>query len=96
MNLTDILPRQNSDLIVQELDDDLILYHPENEHVHVLNHTAHAVWKLCDGLHTAADAVESLASLFHGAKKNTICADVSDVIDDLFKKKLVSLDVQKA
>ncbi len=95
MNLTDTLPQQNSDLIVQELDDDLILYHPENEHVHVLNYTAHAVWKLCDGLHTAADAVMSLGSLFHGAEKNTTCADVSDVIDDFFRKELVSLDVQK-
>ncbi len=89
MNLTDSLPQQNCCLIVQELGDELILYHPENEQVHVLNHTAQAVWKLCDGLHTAADAVELLAALFPRAEKNSMCADVSDVIDGFFSKNLV-------
>jgi hypothetical protein len=43
------LPSQATDIDVVEVADGFIVYHPDRDRVHFLNHTAAVVLTLCDG-----------------------------------------------
>lgn len=48
------------DLLLRELSDEVILYDKTTHRAHCLNHSAAAVWKLCDGNNRVADIARLL------------------------------------
>lgn len=52
------------DLEVHETEDGLIVYQGSTDRVHYLNHTAAAVFELCDGRRSVEDIAEELRTLF--------------------------------
>jgi len=53
-----------SGLDVHETEDGLIVFNPATDRVHHLNHTAGAVFVLCDGSKTESDVAQAVAELF--------------------------------
>ena len=47
-------------LIVEELDDEVLVYDMDRDRAHCLNSTAARVWKLCDGRKNATDIAREL------------------------------------
>jgi hypothetical protein len=57
-------PVAGQGIIEHEIDDDLVLYDPHSDSVHVLNETAAAVWWLCDGRRDGQQIAAEIGRLF--------------------------------
>lgn len=53
---------RTEDLIVEELQDEVLLYDRRSDKVHCLNSAAASVWRLCDGKRTIAEMAKRLPS----------------------------------
>ena len=56
-------PRTRPDLSVYPLDDELVIYDPENGESYILNATGRLVWERCDGRRTSSDIAREIAVL---------------------------------
>ena len=63
------------------LDGETSVYDPSTARIHQLNPTASEIWSLCDGKHTSAEIVETIAKA-HGLPE----ADVSEDLSSLFER----------
>lgn len=59
-----VYPRRSDAVAVSELDDELVLYDSATQQVHVLNHSAAAIWRLCDGTRTPAAIARDVARYY--------------------------------
>jgi len=67
------LPRARKDrLIVQELQDELMVYDLDRHKAHCLNPTAALIWKHCDGTTTVESAVSLLETRVDGEEAETV------------------------
>lgn len=72
--------RRKPSIICREIGGETLLYNPECESIHVLNSTAAAIWRLCDGENDAEAIVVALRRAF----ANTNSADLgTDVMETL-------------
>src|SRR5262245_58896698 len=72
--LDDIKPlARQKDLIIQQLNDELLIYDRETDRAHCLNSTAALIWQNCDG----RTSVEQLAQL---VSQDPLSATVSEKI----------------
>jgi hypothetical protein len=76
-------------IVVSEIDSDVTAYDPSAERVAVLNHTASAVWRLCDGK-KSIDEVVGLVALEFGVDAGSIRADVEKLVDQLTAEGFLS------
>ncbi len=82
-------PTQVSSISEYEVDDDVLLYDPRSDDVHVLNGTAAVIWWLCDGDHTPAQIVDELAGMYE-LLPETVSADVEAALGSFKVAGLVS------
>ena len=75
----EIRPRAVDRVIEHEVEEDLVLYDPTRDAVHILNSTAAVVWWLCDGQRTQEEIVARVASLY-GVKPAAVAGDVQEVL----------------
>jgi len=73
-------PSQRSDIILQEIGDEVFLYDPSKGILHVLNPTAIFVWKQCDGEHTMTEIEENLRDTFQVADEIELHSDVMEIV----------------
>lgn len=59
-----IAPRRKADYRLELLDDELLLYHPNQTQILYCNQTASLIWQLCDGQHTAQEITDLLKAAF--------------------------------
>ena len=71
-------------LVIEEMDEEILLYHPSTHKAIHLNGTAAAIWKLCDGTRSVNDLVDCLAAEFPNAKSR-IAPEVRETIDQLLR-----------
>lgn len=64
------------------MQDELLLYNPLNERVVALNVSAHAIWALCDGTHSAFDVCATLSECL-GLPPDVLERDVGRAISEL-------------
>ena len=81
-------PRARGDSAVVDVDGDAVVLDPDGL-IHLLNPTAAAVWRLCDGAHDVADIVTELASRYR-APGETVEADVQRVLNEFCDIGLVA------
>jgi len=89
MEINIIKPKKKDNLTIQDLGDETILYDPEKENVHVLNHTAQAIWNLCTGENTFEDIHKSLIKLFPDTSAAELFSDLQATINDFGKKNII-------
>jgi hypothetical protein len=71
-------------LVVEEMDEEILLYHPSTHKAIHLNGTAAAIWKLCDGTRTVSDLIDCLTAEFPSAKPK-IAPEVREAIGRLLR-----------
>jgi hypothetical protein len=57
-------PARRTDLVVEELDGELVVLHPEDHTLHVLDGTATVLWKVVDGASTIAEIAADVSEVF--------------------------------
>ncbi len=80
-------PSRVPDLVVEFVGDGYLVYHPERDRMHSLNHTAALVLELCDG---QTDAAGIAGLLQRGYEMDSSPdAEVRDCIESLYAEGLV-------
>jgi hypothetical protein len=82
-------PKKREDLAIQEVGNEFMLYDETNEKIHVLNHTAYLIWKLCDGNHTINDIENEISKNYSKTEYSDILQDIGAIIEDFDKIKLI-------
>jgi hypothetical protein len=71
--------KQSPGFVVEEMEDEILLYKPSTHKAIHLNATAAAIWKLCDGTRTAKDLEECLMSAYPSAP-SSVSHEVQEAI----------------
>ena len=58
------VPVPSTEFTLEELDNELLLYHPTKTTAVYMSETASLVWRLCDGKRTVRDIVEQLKEAY--------------------------------
>jgi hypothetical protein len=72
-------PQTRADLSVYPLDDELVVYDPENGESYILNPTGRLVWERCDGRRTSGDIAREIAA-FHSVPATRALAHVNELL----------------
>ena len=75
-------PRRRTDLTVVELDDELVIYEPDDRAMHKLDRIATALWQCFDGATTVEELVEDLADMTEESR-DRLEADVLGYVREL-------------
>ena len=81
-------PRRKSDYRLEELDGELLIYHPTESNVVYCNQTASLIWHLCDGTHTAAE-ISALLSDAYPEAAASIPIDVESTLRTLTQQQVI-------
>lgn len=85
-----IKPRtRTARLVIQELDDELLVYDLDTDRVHSLNATAAAVFRACDGETTVAELCDALARRLDARDASTLEPLVHTALSDLERAALL-------
>ncbi|MCB0155260.1 MAG: PqqD family protein [Anaerolineae bacterium] len=82
-------PLRGDNLVLQPLGNELMVYNPLKQVVHVLNATAQHIWDLCDGQHTPREIVQSLQMSFDLPTHADVEGDVTHLLTELEDKELL-------
>jgi len=83
-----MLPRQNPQLSVKEIDGQTVILDRPHGKLHELNATASYVWRCCDGRATVAEIVSATAREFD-ADPITVERDVADILGQFERVQLI-------
>lgn len=83
-------PRQKPDFQLEEIDGELLLYHPTNTTIMYCNPSASVIWQLCDGERTIEEIAIVLAAAFE-QNLETITTDVESTLDLFCKHKAIDM-----
>ena len=75
-----VRPGHSGHLLEYPVEDELTLYDPWSEVVHILNSTAAAVWELADGTQEAGNIAAQLAELY-GLEADVAEEDVQEILE---------------
>ena len=75
-------PLKNDNCRMEELDDEILLYHPGNSKTLYINKSASIIWQLCTGEQTVADII-SLIKDAYPAELDSIEQDVIATLTEL-------------
>jgi hypothetical protein len=82
---TNSRPMHEPNYRLEEVDGDVMLFHPARTEIHHLNATAALVWQLCDGQRSIGEIILILQESYPEAK-DEIPGDVAEVVKDLIQK----------
>ena len=85
----DLVPRHRRRCVIEEMDDETLIYRSPSETAIYLNETATVIWKLCDGTRTVQGIVDVLADAFPESASE-IGADVREAIDELVSQGVLA------
>lgn len=83
------IPCANTEFSLEEIDDELLLYHPAKTKAVYLNETAALVWQLCDSKRSVAEIVSLLKENY--PESDTIQGDVEQTLQQLADNGAVEL-----
>jgi len=72
-------PRRAGGYAVEQLEDELLLFHPGRGSIVALNPAAVLVWNLCDGVRTAGEIADLIAAAYPEAA-DRVHADVDEIV----------------
>ena len=83
-------PCQAPHLEEYEVEDEITLFDPHQNQVHILNPTAAVVWRLSDGTQEVAEIASQLAGLY-GLEPAVVEEDVRDILAQFRDARLLEL-----
>jgi hypothetical protein len=81
-------PCRRADYRLEELDGELLIYHPAESTVVYCNQTASLIWHLCDGTHTSAEISALLGAAYPEAAAS-IPPDVESTLRTLTQQQVI-------
>jgi hypothetical protein len=78
----DLVPSPRERYVVEDIDNESLIYRQAAKSAVYLNETATVIWKLCDGTRSAREIAAVLAEAYP-EEAETIAADVAATIDEL-------------
>ena len=85
------IPVPNADFRLEELDNELLLYHPAKTKTVYMNETASLVWQLCDGKRSVGEIVALLSDSFPEAGDGLL-DDVETTLDKFVQHGAVEIN----
>lgn len=82
-------PEANPELDVKEMEDELLVYHPETGELHNLNGTAAFIWSLCDGTWSLGDLAREIHREATGQDLDRVEDDVLSAAREMADKGLL-------
>lgn len=76
--------QQSPEFVIEDINDEILLYRPSTHQAIHLNETAAAIWKLCDGTRTAKDLVDCFLAEYPSAQ-SSVPHEVQEAIDLLLR-----------
>ena len=83
-------PIPDTEFTLEELDNELLLYHPTKTTTVYMNETASIIWRLCDGDRTVADIVQLIKESYPEAGTG-VEEDVETTLNVFIEHGAVSL-----
>jgi hypothetical protein len=77
-------PRQALDFRLEQLDGELLLYHPGQTTIMYCNPTASLIWGLCDGQRSVQDIIALLSAAYEQAGA-AVAADVEATLEQFYQ-----------
>ena len=88
-----MLPVPSPDVVFKQLPDGAVLYHPAQEVYYGLNTVGAETWELLPPACSTVDEIcDQLAGRYPDADRGQICADVRELLDDLLRNDLLTVD----
>lgn len=87
----DDCPVAKPELDVEELEDEIVVNHPDRQKVYNFNGTAAFIWSLSTGDYTLDEIVEEIHSVDPTVPRDEIEEDVIEFVEDLRDKNLIQL-----
>ncbi len=87
----DSKPRRKNDYRLEQLDDEMVLYHPAETRILYFNQTASLIWQLCDGERTAGEMIRLLSESYPEAASE-IAGDVQATLQQFEEQGCIELD----
>ncbi|HSH41281.1 MAG TPA: PqqD family protein [Arenicellales bacterium] len=84
------IPSANTEFSLEEIDDELLLYHPAKTKAVYLNETAALVWQLCDSKRSVDEIVTLLEENY--PESDTVRSDVEKTLQQLADNGAVELN----
>ncbi len=81
-------PQRKKDFRLEQIDDELLLYHPGQTNILYCNQTASLVWQLCDGQQTG-EAIIKLLSEAYSEHNDTLKSDVEAVLQQFLDNNAI-------
>lgn len=81
---TELVPVRKDNYRLEQLDDEMVLYHPDEEKIVYLNQTGSLIWGLLDGNHNIEQIIGLLSQVFPDAA-DAIPSDVQTTLDAFMK-----------
>ncbi len=88
MDTSTYQPLRAENIVFRDIEGEGILYQVEEAKVHVLNGTAYAIWKQCDGKHTIEQIAKALTKTFR-VDEQTALKDVKKSVEEFRNLKLL-------
>lgn len=81
---SEAIPHPNTEFSLEEIDDELLLYHPAKTKAVYLNETAALVWQLCDSKRSVSEIVSLLEENYPESDsiKNDVEATLQQLADN--------------
>ncbi|HEX8681328.1 MAG TPA: PqqD family protein [Ardenticatenaceae bacterium] len=83
-------PKQKPDYHLEEMDNELLLFHPQEKKVLYMNETTALVWQLCDGQRTIQEITALLVETFPDAARE-IPGDLENILKQLQQERVIEL-----
>jgi Coenzyme PQQ synthesis protein D (PqqD) len=87
--LSERRPARRPEVWLRQADGESVLYNPVTEGVHLLNHTALAIWDLCDGDTRPGEMIDAICQV-SGLPKDIVAEDVRRVLSDFESASLIA------
>jgi coenzyme PQQ biosynthesis protein PqqD len=89
MNL-DSKPRRKTDYRLEQLDGEMVLYHPSETKILYFNQSASLIWQLCDGERSAAEIIRMLSESYPESA-GEISSDVQSTLQQFEQQGCIEL-----
>jgi len=89
--MKDRIPETKDGLQFKEVGQEWFIYDHQDDKVHVLNHSASIILKLCDGKHMVGEIEEALKGEFPEVPTDKLQNDLLSAIEELRNKGLVRI-----
>lgn len=87
----ELRPQRKPDYRLEQLDDELLLYHPNENQIVYMNQTVSMVWGLCDGKRSVKKMIELLGKAYPEAAAS-IPSDVLKTLDALLEAGCIEIN----